>query len=159
MGIKEDTTTPALPPLSGCRWKVGKRVTFILDTFKVGNTRVPAGGVIKIILDSTQHYGSKRLKFYVRTSRAFLMDMWVWDRDRGEMMRGSWKFAPDNTSKVRLIERDYRTGLRPGVYLPPSAPAPRDFERGKLIITLFIPGRYRGKDVRSKVEVSEICLE
>ncbi|NPA80530.1 MAG: hypothetical protein GXO29_05735 [Thermotogae bacterium] len=159
LGIRRDTTPPNLPRLSNCKWKVGKATTFILDTFRVGNTAVPAGGVIKIILDSTQHYGSERLRFYVRTKRAFIMDMWVWNKRRGQLMRGTWRFDPDPKGKARLIERDYRRGLRPGMYVPPTAPVPPDFENGKLIITIFVPGKYRGEDVRTKLEVSEICLE
>ncbi len=162
-----DTVPPQFPPLEGCKRKFGKPTTFIFDTMTVGNMHyINVTGSITNYLDSAQYYGSRGLKFYVRTDGKIIVRVGVWLHDKNDF----YVTTPADESIDRykkglnLVSFNFREDLAPGDWVPPPlGPIPEDVVRNmmkpknKLLVVIhawpFSPG-----ERPLKVEVSELCL-
>ena len=159
-----DTVPPQFPPLEGCKKKFGKPTTFIFDTMTVGFTHyIVTSGTITNYLDSAQYYGSKGVKFYVRSDRMFHLFIGVWLHNKKDF----YTISPhkDNSFQggLNLINIDFYEDLIPGVIRAPNQHDPPDPEelmkrlkpRNRLFVSLSFPPIAKGP---FKVEVSELCL-
>ena len=86
--VRIDTVQPKFPPLEGCKRRFGKPTTFIFDTITVGNMHYTfPEGLVSNYLDSARYYGSKGLKFYLRTNGSARIKIGVWLHDENAFYR------------------------------------------------------------------------
>ncbi|GEM_PF-4326759 len=156
-----DTIPPQLPPLEGCKGRFGKPTRFVFDLRVAGSTYyVPTSGTITNYLDSAQYYGSKGIKFYVKTDRVFYLFLGVWLHDKEDFyVMESKKYGKG----LHLVNVSFYDDLIPGIVRPPNQHDPMDPEelmkrlkpRNRLFVRLdFSPT----SSDPFEVEVSELCL-
>ena len=159
--VHPDTTPPDLPPLKGCKRKVGKAGVFVIEPVWIdsGIYYLPPVTFTNY-LDSSRYYGSTGIKFYVRTEGLVALKFGVWLHDKNAF----YTLPPEYEDEymygkgLSLIDLDFRRDLVPGVWAPPGPNSTEpNTPKNKLMIAMRVQmTHYRGKPM--KVEVSELCL-